>query len=163
MNEKRKNRLRSIIRVCMVAVAIVLLVVAVGIPIANNAVALGIQRELEALPMPADTTVQDAVSAAGKLVGSGNGMQYFGAVLLHSSLSYEELDGHFAAYRTGLFDCRLEAQTDVDICPGGQALNGDFSLSFSEAVSGEGYYILYTWGSAPAALRDWLNMDMRGH
>ena len=26
-----------------------------------------------------------------------------------------------------------------------------------------GYYIVYSWGSAPDWLQDWLNIDLRGH
>ncbi|MBQ8684217.1 MAG: hypothetical protein IJ518_06860 [Clostridia bacterium] len=158
MNNRQKDRIRLVIRIVMVVVAVALLIGGLGVPIANNAVALGIQRDLEALPLPPDTTVEEAVSGAGKLSGNGNGMQYFGAVLLHSTLSLEQLNTYYVQHRRGLFDCLVAVQEGSEIQV---ADNGN--LSFSTAMEGEGWYILYTWGDAPKGLRAWLDTDMRGH
>lgn len=38
-------------------------------------------------------------SQARKLIGCGNGMQFFGAILIKSDLSLEEIDSHYSAYR----------------------------------------------------------------
>ena len=161
MNNRQKDRLRAAIRVLMVLVAVVLLVVALGIPVANNAVALKVQRRLEGLPLPADTTLVEGNSVAGKLIGSGNGMQYFGAVLLHSSLSLEELQAHYVPLREGLYDCVLEVQEGAEICPKGEEHID--AIAFSTPMEGDGWYVLYSWGSAPEGLRGWLDLDLRGH
>lgn len=158
MNSKRKDRLRRWIRVLMVFIAALLLVMALVIPVINNFIAAGVADDLEALPLPADTTLVDSVSLAGKSVGSGNGMQYFGAVLLHSDLSLAELQSHYMPYQKGLFDCRVAAQSGAEVT---QITHG--SLAFDATVEGDGWYILYSWGSAPAWARDWLNLDMRGN
>ena len=100
LQERHKNRLRFWIRITMVFVAAVLLLFAVGIPIANNAVALGVENELKRIPLPADTELVESTSKSGKLVGNGNGMQYFGAILIKSDLLPEELDAYYQAYRT---------------------------------------------------------------
>ena len=163
LDTKQKDRLRHVIRVTMVTIAILLLFFAVVVPIINNAVALGIEGDLKAIPLPANTEVIESTSVAGRLVGNGNGMQYFGAVLLKSGLSPEQLQEHYAAYRTVSFHCVLERQTSSALCPAGQALPGAPDLSFRASVEGEGYYVLYSWGSAPTWLRDILNSDMRGH
>lgn len=164
LDTKRKNRLRYTIRVTMVTVAIVLLFFAVVIPIINNAIALGIEKELKHIPLPRDTVIIESTSAAGKLTGNGNGMQYFGAVLLKSDCSLEELYNHYRPYRQGLYDCLVEPQTESMICPSGETIrNGATSLSFRNPIGEQGYYILYSWGDAPAWSQDLLDTDLRGH
>lgn len=158
MKNKMRDRLRRVLRVLMVFVAVLLLAVSLLIPVINNFVAAGIVDDLEALPLPEGTTVQDTVSAARKLVGSGNGMQYFGALLLRSDLSLEALQTHYMAYQKGLFDCRVAKQNGAAV---EQIEIG--SLGFDVEMDGDGWYILYTWGSVPGWATDWLNLDMRGH
>lgn len=161
LDTRRKDRLRGAIRVIMAAIAVLLLFFAIGIPIANNAVALGVERELKKFPLPPDTVVVESTSAASKLAGNGNGMQYFGAVLLKSELPIEQLYDHYRPYRKGLQDCLIEPQSGSEIQPRGESLIG--GLSFRDPAQGEGYYLLYSWGSAPNWLQDLLDTDIRGH
>ena len=157
LREKQKDKLRLWIRVTMIFIAVLLLIFAVGIPIINNAIALGVEKDLKKLPLPADTKLVESTSMAAKLVGNGNGMQYFGAILIKSELSPEELETHYKAYRKGQFDCLVEPQMGADI----RAVDRD--LSFRHEGYGTGYYIVYTWGSAPDWLQDLLDTDLRGH
>jgi len=158
LQEKQKNKMRLWIRVTMVFVAVVLLLFAVGIPIANNAIALGVENDLKDIPLPENTALVESTSKAGKMVGNGNGMQYFGAILLKSDLSLEELDAYYQTYRSGSFDCLIAEQVSNDILV---VEHGD--LAFRHDEYGVGYYIVYTWGSAPDWARDWLDTDLRGH
>ena len=160
---KGKNRLRYVIRVTMVAVAILLLFFALGIPMINNAIALGIEGELKSIPLPRDTEVVESTSVASKLTGNGNGMQYFGAVLLKSDLTLEELYDHYRPYRQGLDDCLIEPQIESAIRPAGVYMHGAIDLAFRTSVESGGYYILYSWGTAPDWLQDLLDTDLRGH
>lgn len=158
MDNKKKDRLRRALRSLMLFIAALLLVVALLIPVINNFIAADVAHDLEALPLPEQTTVHDSVSAAGKLVGSGNGIQYFGALLLRSDLSAEQLQAHYATYQTGLYDCRVKPQS------GAEVEQVELSeLCFDADVDGDGWYILYTWGSVSPVLADWLNLDIRGH
>lgn len=163
LDTRRKNRLRHTIRVLMVFIAVILLFFSIGIPMINNAIALSIEGDLKQLPLPQDTVVIESTSAAGKLTGNGNGMQYFGAVLLKSDLTLEELYDHYRPYREGLSDCLVERQSDAAVRPRGEIMHGASTLSFRTAVEGEGYYIVYSWGSAPDWARDLLDTDLRGH
>ena len=163
LDNRRKNRLRHVIRVTMVVVAAFLLFFALIIPVINNAIAFGIEGDLKSAPLPEHTEIVETTSVAGKLTGNGNGMQYFGAVLLESELSLEQLQKHYAAYRQGASDCFVEPQITNEIRPAGNLINPVSDLSFREPIDGEGYYILYSWGDAPAWVRDLLNTDMRGH
>lgn len=163
LDTKHKNRLRFVMRTTMVAIAVLLLFFALGIPIMNNAIALGIERDLKELPLPPNTEIVESTSAASRLIGNGNGMQYFGAVLLQSDLSLDELYSHYRPYRQGLYDCLVEPQSGSVIRPAGEDLHGTIELAFRSSAEGEGYYILYTWGMAPAWMKTLLDTDLRGH
>lgn len=151
LNEKGKNRLRRVIRTTMVAVAVFLLLVALVIPVANNAVALGIERELQAIPVPSRTELVESISASGRYTDR---MQYFGAILLKSELPIEEIAAHYP-------ECGVDYQLDTPILAAGKSGDGEAHLAFSTSVEGAGYYIVYRWGSAPAWLRGILEMDVR--
>ncbi len=158
LSTKRKERMRRIIRVLMVFLAVLLLFVAVGIPLINNGVALGIENDLKDLPLPANTQLVESYSLAGRLAGNGNGMQYFGVILLQTELTEEELMQHYASYRTGLFDHIVVQQTGQRVEQVEHA-----EVVFSTQMSDEGFYIVYTWGGVPDWAADWLNLDVRGH
>lgn len=151
LNEKRKDRLRRVIRSTMIVVAVLLLVVALVIPVANNAVALGVENELKGQSLPPQTERIESTSLAGKLTKNGKGMQYFGAILIKSELSLDELSEYYP-------ECTVEAQTASTVTV--DAMN-NVDLVFYHDVTGEGYYIVYAWGSAPVILRDILNLDIR--
>ncbi len=154
MDLQAKNRTRRVIRVLMVFVAAVLLVMALGIPVANNFIAHGIKKELEALPLPADTTLVESVSVAGKMNGSG--VQYVAALLLHSELSQQELQNYYTAL-AGEEDSltvtyRVEVQSGQTVAP------ADGAAAFTHPVTGAGYYILYTREGSRGGL---LDLDVR--
>ena len=152
LQERHKNKLRLWIRVAMVFTAVVLLLFSVGIPIANNAIALGVENDLKSLPLPEKTEQVESTSTAGKLVGNGNGMQYFGAILIKSDLDSDVLVAYYADY-----DCYITRQSAAEI------IMTDGALSFRHGEYDETYYIVYRWGSAPNWLQDWLDTDLRGH
>lgn len=152
LQERHKNKLRLWIRVAMVFIAVVLLLFSVGIPIANNAIALGVENDLKSIPLPEKTELIESTSKAGKMVGNGNGMQYFGAILIKSDLPTDELTAYYKDY-----DCYVTGQSAAEIVMTGG------KLSFRHEEYDETYYIVYRWGSAPNWLQDWLDTDLRGH
>lgn len=67
----------------VIAVSAVLTVgICASVPAVNDMYAREVARELAAVPLPEGTELIEKTSAAGKFFGNGNGMQYFGAVLL---------------------------------------------------------------------------------
>ncbi len=161
LSDKHKNKLRRVIRVIMITVAVFLLLFALVVPVANNAIALGVENRLKRLPLPSDTQRIESTSVAGKIIGSGNGMQYFAAVLLESDQSLSELEEFYSSYQTEDFAFCVEPQMGSEIRPGGEFLMGD--VGFHSSLEEGGHYILYAWGDAPAWARDWLDTDLRGH
>lgn len=158
LNDKTKDKYRRAIRVIMVVLAVVLLVMGLAVPIANNAVAMGVAREMKALSLPADTSIIETTSLAGRFNNPADSVQYFGALLIKSDHPIEELRAHYAEYNEDLrVTYRVEPQSGQDI-----AVLGDTDLAFRETVGDDGYYIVYAIRTGGNALQWWLDMDVRG-
>ncbi len=75
---------------------IIAIVIAIGlnvlISLINNYTAYKVEKALCETSLPEETELIESLSQAGKLTGNGNGMQYFGAILIRSELSLGELD-----------------------------------------------------------------------
>ena len=136
---------KILIPICVIAVLVCF--VAVFIPLSNDRTAENIAKQLES-SSPADTVIIESVSKAGKLTGNGNGMQYFGAVLIKSDLTADELSDFYS-------DAIVKKQTSQKI-----EVIEHVSLSFETVIDGDNYYIVYKFGdnSLPFA-----NLDIRGH
>lgn len=158
MNNKTKDKFRRVIRGIMIVLAVALLVLGLAVPIANNAVAMGVARELEAIELPADTSIIEKISLAGRLTNEIGSVQYFGALLIKSEHSIEELRAHYAQYNTDrILSYRVEPQRGQKI-----TVLGDIDLAFREDVGKEGYYIVYNIRTGGNAVQWWLDMDVRG-
>ena len=129
---------------------------AVSVPIVNNITAANVAGDLEDIPLPENTELVESISAAGKFVGNGNGMQYFGAVLIKTDRSLDELNSYYSDYRENEFSLLVEKQESGEI-----AVIEHGSLVFeSELSQDENYYIVYSWGDGIDLFAD---LDLRGH
>lgn len=132
-----------------------LLTLIIGSPIKNNIEAKKVADALKAYDLPEGTQILDSVSAAGKLVGNGNGMQYFGAILIKSELSLEELKEYYGKLASDEFQNIVEKQETGTI---------DFiehaDLSFDADCDYENTYIVYSWGDYSGLASEF---DLRGH
>ena len=142
-----------IVIIFIVVISISLFVVV--IPLTNNHYAKQVEKELRETPLPEKTEIIDSVSQTGKLVGNGNGMQYFGAILLKSKLSLNNLEDYYSAYQKNEWSYVVEPQKTQII----EVVEHN-RISFSEKVDDEGYYIVYSWGDGPDVLEE---LDFRGH
>ncbi len=132
--------------------AAAILAFAIAVPLMNDNIAKNTAKELAEIPLPENTRYIESVSRAGKLVGNGNGMQFFGAVLIESGLSLEELDAHYSAYTDNKCEVKKQNGSDIEVIEHG-------SLAFKSDI-GEDSYIVYLWGSSNNVFSDW---DLRGH
>lgn len=135
--------------------AVVLMGGVISIPSINNYTAYKVEKTLCEIPMPEETELIESISQAGKLTGNGNGMQYFGAILIRSELSLEELDAYYSDYRNNEWEYLVEIQQGQSV---GVIDHG--TLQFSEEIKDSGYYIVYSWGSGNSLLGE---LDIRGH
>ncbi len=124
----------------------------VSIPVVNNYSAYAVEKQLCALALPAQTERVESLSQAGKFVGNGNGMQYFGAILIQSELSLDELLIH---YQTALPGAVVNQQTTQQI----ECIEHG-TVSFDTAINGDDYYIVYYFGSG---IEPFSELDIRGH
>ena len=157
MNHKMKDVCRRIIRGLMLAIAVFLLTAALAVPIANNAIAYGMEKELLALPLPEGATVVSSVSVAGKLIGNGNGMQYFAAVLLESDRPLAELQEHFAAY------AEKNDRPYLVVRQEGERIAAVENQTLTFRKTAENGYVLYFYDNSRRPMQGWLDLDLRGH
>lgn len=160
LSDHTKNRFRRVIRTSMITLAVFLLVIALAIPVINNAIALGEENRLKDLPLPEGAELVGSVSVAGDLTAIGNQMEYYGAILIQSNLPEAEIEAHYNQYRRQAFDCIVE---DAD---GARQLLATLELesiepSFAADAVQDDWYLVYSWGDAPQWLGDILNLDTR--
>ena len=89
---------------------VLILAAFVSVPVYNNYCAYNVEKMLCETPLPEQTELIEAISQTGKLTGNGNGMQYFGAILIKSELSLEELETYYSDYRSNEWEYLVEIQ-----------------------------------------------------
>ena len=149
----------------IIGIIILFILLIIGLPLyivlMNNEIANLTTEELANTQLPENTQMVDTISIAGKVSGNGNGMQYFGAVLLKTNLSEEELDTYYQQYRGNSSKFLIKKQETEKI----EVIDkpGYYFQTFNEEDK-EKYYILYSYGSADGIfLEDLLELDLRGH
>ena len=89
-------------KIAKYGVIFLIIIILVGLPmyitISNDMIAKRTEKELKHTSLPENTEIIDSISIAGKLTGNGNGMQYFGAILIKTDLSEEELNNYYNQY-----------------------------------------------------------------
>lgn len=88
---------RKIFIILLIVIIALSTIFYVAIVITNNSIADKIEKDLVSYELPTNTKLIDSLSAAGKLTGSGNGMQYMGAILVESDLSEEEIKEYYSS------------------------------------------------------------------
>ena len=93
-------------------------------------------------------------SVAGKVVGNGNGMQYFGAILIESELTLEELSDYYSEVNLR-YRVQKQDEKAIKVLDHGSHA---FKVKESTLVN---HYIVYTLDDAKNTfLREF---DIRGH
>jgi len=129
-----------------------LLVFMIAVPAVNDRAAAGTAERVLEIELPEATEYIESFSKAGKLVGNGNGMQYLGGILIRSGLTLEALRAYYAQSE---WECVVERQAGREI-----PFVEHGTLTLSAKPDGDGYFIVYSWGSAPSLFRE---LDLRGH
>lgn len=111
----------------------------------NDNVAYNVVKELKQFPLPENTVIVEENAIADRLCGNGDGVQYFGALLLKSELSLENLEEYYAQFSNDKCHIRVEHQCDRTIKQDELALHQD--NSFITNIDADNYYILYSWGN----------------
>ncbi len=154
--------LKRIFLILLIIIIVLPIISYVGIVITNNYIADKIEKDLVAYELPTNTEFVDSISIAGKMTGSGNGMQYMGAILVKSDLSEEELN----EYYTSSFDfieVRKQDDANIDfIHP------KNYRFNAFEEENKDFYYSITCWDSNRKEIygdfiTELLDFDIRGH
>lgn len=125
----------------------------VSVPLVNDFSAKNVEKSLVEITLPDNTQMVESISKAGKLVGNGNGMQYFGAMLIQSELTREELSDHYSQKNANIVVKEQKTQK-IECVEHAQ-------LSFATQITdAENYYIVYLFGEGIALFAE---LDLRGH
>lgn len=162
-DSKSKFKGESLMKISKIAIPIIAFVVSfvvlilsiMSIYIINDFRAIRVKKQLLEIPLPQKTQLVESVSKAGKLSGNGNGMQYFGAILIHSDLTFNELKTYYSTFTEDKWKgLRIEKQKGqiIEVCHG--------SMRFSTTVDSQKYYIVYLWNFNNS---EFLDLDIRGH
>lgn len=132
--------------------AVILLVGSiVSVPLVNNATAKNAEKQLTEIPLPENTEMLESLSCAKKLVGGGNGMQYFGAMLIKSEKTAEELTEYYNGKLSSVFVKEQKTQQIEFI--------EHETLTFETPVD-SGCYIVYRFAEGIPLFS---SLDIRGH
>ncbi len=157
LNNKTKDRYRRAIRVIMIVLAVVLLIMGLAVPIANNAIAMRQAKALKALTPTEYAIALETTSLAGRFTKTAGHVQYFSAVLIKSDRSLEELQTYYMQYSKTLFDAYcVQPQNGQEIV----VLEG-VDLAFRQTVGEKGHYIVYSICTGGNTAQWWLDMDVR--
>lgn len=137
-----------------VVIVIVLLVgFIVSIPLVNDLTAKDVEKQLVEVALPDNTEMIESLSKAGKFVGNGNGMQYFGVILIRSEQSLDELSAYYLHKLPNAVVKEQKAQT-IECVEHGE-------LSFKTQITEtEDYFIVYLFDRGISPFTD---LDIRGH
>lgn len=136
----------------ILVIFIVLLVAfVVSIPLVNNQSAKNVEKQLAGIALPDNTQLIESVSKAGKLVG--NGMQYFGAILIQSEETLDGLSAYYSSQAAGAV-VKKQASERIECVDHPQLF---FQAPVSEAGN---YYIVYLFGNGISPFSE---LDLRGH
>ena len=143
-----KKVIIPIVIVCILFVGFI-----VSIPLVNNNSAKNVEEQLLEVPLPDNTEIVESLSKAGKLTGNGNGMQYYGAILIKSQCSREELSDY---YSEKLPNTLVKEQKTQRI----EFIEHE-NLTFETPITNnDNYYIVYMYGSGK---KPFSYLDIRGY
>lgn len=149
--------MKKIIRITLLIIILILIILPISISISNNKIAKDTEKELKEIPLPSNTELVDSISIAGKLTGNGNGMQYFGGILIETELNEENIKKYYQNYKKDEWSCLIKKQNSnkIDVIE-----HGDYEFKNMKKDETSKYYIIYSWGSSK---NEFLDFDLRGH
>jgi hypothetical protein len=159
MEIKMKKKLQDIIFITFFVILLLLVAPIYLIPIGNNIILKNYTKELKNTKLNADYEILVNDDVCGKLVGNGNGMQYFSALLIRSEteLVLENVN------KEDIFLIKVNDNSFEDFINGydfgGYCDNIEKKLK--EIRDTKDYYVLYSYYEAP--LDSLWNNDLRAH
>ena len=82
----------------LISVLILIALFHAAIYVVNNHIAKQLESQLLNCPLPPNSEIVDSVSVAGKIEGNGNGMQWFGIILIKSEMNEDDLSQWYSSH-----------------------------------------------------------------
>ena len=141
--------------IMILTLVVLLLMFLLSIPIVNDNVAKKTAERIKDTQLPNDSEYVESFSAAGKLVGNGNGMQYLGGILIRSEQSLEALKMYYSQFSQNEWEFIVENQKGRNV-----SMIEQGTLRLESDAEGDNYFIVYTWGDNDTIFDA---LDIRGH
>lgn len=141
--------------IMILTLVVLLLMFLLSIPIVNDNVAKKTAERMKDTQLPNDSEYVESFSAAGKLVGNGNGMQYLGGILIRSEQSLEALKMYYSQFSQNEWEFIVENQRGRNV-----SMIEHGTLRLESDAEGDNYFIVYTWGDNDTIFDA---LDIRGH
>lgn len=131
--------------------------------VVNNFIAMGMERQLRNCLLPPESQIIESASVAGKVLGSGNGMQWYGILLIRSDMGQAELLQWYKKHvsRTGNDEIYVMRQDGPEMFEYGERRFHSFPND------GPCYQIQLfrnlAVGTESSIWESLLNLDLRGH
>ncbi|GAA0124792.1 hypothetical protein UT300019_06940 [Clostridium sp. CTA-19] len=151
--------MKKFIKITIIFIITGLYLIFIHMPSMNDFIADGVKKKLQDTPLPSNTKFCDAVSKVGYLTGNGSGIQFFGAILIKSQLSLEELQEYYSKYKTGYDGYVVLEQkgSQIDSIEHIEV----FFASLKNVKIFDGYYIVYSWDYERHPLIQFLSSPLR--
>ncbi len=140
MKNKRNRSFKILLLIPVIFMAIIFLLMVISRPINDN-IAYDVVGELKQIPLPENTVIVEEKAISDRLCGNGDGVQYFGALLIKSELSQDDLNAYYSQFSEKY---HVKSQQDRGIKQDELALHQE--NSFNTTIDADNYYILYAWG-----------------
>lgn len=142
-------------------IVLAIIIAALCIYLINNHIAENLKNSLLEIPLPPNTEIVDSISVTGKVAGNGNGMQYFGAILLRSESDADALEAYYADYAAEADWLEVGLQES-------EYLFEYRDYRFDHWNADEPLYCVGLWKVSVSGFEDsfgeaLLNLDLRGH
>ncbi len=148
------------VTICILPIMLIICLM-IAVTAVNNNIARNELNRIKKFPLPRNTECVETISRAGKLSGSGNGMQYVGIMLIKSDMNAGELEKYYGSLSDDDHEVGVFYQTTKEIARWEHAC-----LKLDTDVDSEGYFIVYSWTdtySFNANKAAFCDFDLRGH
>lgn len=156
-----KRIVKRIVFVLVLLIVLSPLILYIGITIGNDCIADKVEKELASYPLPDGTVLVDSLSAAGKLTGNGNGMQYMGAILISGDVSVQDISEHYGK-EFEYIEVQRQTTPAID-----SVRSNSCEFQHFDNDSSDTYYSVICWGSKHDYVNEFfcgiLDFDLRGH
>lgn len=140
VNKLKRNIIFKILLLSpAIFIGVLFLLIFISGPI-NDRISVNFVRELKQKPLPEKTVIVEENAIADRICGNGDGVQYCGALLLQSELSFDELKEYYQSQFADNEDYNIVEYKTID-----ESYLEEVHAFHFNTKKDDNYYILYAW------------------